>query len=118
MKHAEKETRPYLESSQAEVSAAEKVQAMTFMEVFLQDSLDNRQPSTIYLINGIKLEGYVMAFDHETIVYRRDANAKPFGVSRAAVASFLPEGASLSRDVERHRHSNGSEHASKTTASR
>lgn len=106
MKHGEKETRSYLESSQDAASVAEKVKTMTYMEVLLQDSMDNRQPSTIYLINGIKLEGFVVAFDHETIVYRRDdPGAKPFGVSRAAVASFLPEGASLSRDTDRHRHS-------------
>lgn len=117
MKQGERETRPYLESSQDNLSVAEKAKNMTYMEVLLQDSLDNKQPSTIYLINGIKLEGYVMAFDHETIVYRRDAGAKPFGVSRAAVASFLPEGASLSRDIDRHRHA-GPSHAGATSAAR
>lgn len=117
MKHGEKEARSYLESSQDAESVVEKAKAMTYMEVLLQDSLDNKQPSTIYLINGIKLEGFVMAFDHETIVYRRDAGAKPFGVSRAAVASFLPEGASLSRDLERHRHIS-SDHSGKTSTAR
>ena len=52
---------------------------------------------SIYLINGIKLEGYVMGFDHESILYQRDLRSEPFGINRAAVASFLPEGAALSR---------------------
>ncbi len=95
MKHTEKDI-PYLESSQ-DPSVVEKVRSMTFMEVLYQDTIDNRQASTIYLINGIKLEGYVMGFDHESILYRRDAQSEPFGISRAAVASFLPEGASLNR---------------------
>jgi sRNA-binding regulator protein Hfq len=100
----EKDQVPCLEARQP--SATEKAQKMTFMEVLLQDSVDAKQPSTIYLINGIKLEGFVMAFDHESIVYQRDLHSKPFGVNRSAVASFLPEGASLSRynaDPEQHR---------------
>lgn len=118
MKHGERETRSYLESSHDDVSVLEKAKNMTYMEVLFQDSLDSKLPSTIYLINGIKLEGYILAFDRETVVYQRDSSTKPFGVSRAAIASFLPEGASLSRDLERHRHSNGFDNASKSNASR
>ena len=95
MKHAEKEV-SYLESNQGP-DVAEKVKSMTFMEVLYQDSMDSHRPSTIYLINGIKLEGYVMGFDHESILYQRDLRSEPFGINRAAVASFLPEGAALSR---------------------
>ncbi len=95
MKHAEKDI-PYLESSK-DTSVVEKAKSMTFMEVLYQDSIDSRKPSTIYLINGIKLEGYMMGFDHESILYQRDSKSEPFGISRAAIASFLPEGAALSR---------------------
>lgn len=98
MKHSEKDI-PYLESSQ-DPSVVEKAKSMTFMEVLYQDSMDSHKPSTIYLINGIKLEGYVMGFDHESILYQRDTRSEPFGVNRAAVASFLPEGAALSRHNE------------------
>jgi RNA chaperone Hfq len=95
VKHTEKEM-PYLESSQ-DPSMMEKAKSMTFMEVLYQDSVNSRRPSTIYLINGIKLEGYVMGFDHESILYQRDTKSEPFGINRSAVASFLPEGAALSR---------------------
>ncbi len=83
-----------------EPSLAAKAKSMTFMEVLLQDSIDAKQPSTIYLINGIKLEGFVMAFDHDSILYQRDLRSKPFGINRAAIASFLPDGASLSRPTQ------------------
>ena len=41
-------------------------------DVFLNQIRKNKIPVTVFLINGVKLQGYVSGFDNFSILLRRD----------------------------------------------
>jgi host factor-I protein len=54
--------------------AVERVQPV--QEVFLRHLRDQRVPVTMFLVNGIKLQGYVTAFDSFCILLTRDGQSQ------------------------------------------
>ena len=59
-------------------------------EVFLIHVRKNRIPLTIYLVNGVKLQGVIIWFDKHTILLRRDTTSQL--IYKHAISTIVPHG--------------------------
>jgi len=66
--------------------AAEKSQNV--QDVFLNHIRKNKVPVTIFLVNGVKLQGIVTWFDNFSVLLRRDAH--PQLVYKHAISTVMP----------------------------
>ena len=66
--------------------AVERVQAV--QDVFLRHLQDHRVPVTMFLKNGIKLQGYVASFDSFCVLLTRDD--QPQIIYKHAISSIQP----------------------------
>ena len=65
--------------------------------MFLQHLQQHGLPVTVFLVNGVKLQGVIPQFDHETIILRRDGHTQL--VYKHAVSTIMPV-AAMSHFVE------------------
>src|ERR671919_768809 len=68
------------------VMSAEKTQNV--QDVFLNHIRKNKIPVTIFLINGVKLQGVVSSFDNFSLLLRRDGHVQL--VYKHAVSTVMP----------------------------
>jgi len=61
---------------------------MTLQDAFLNHLRKNKIPSTIFLVNGVKLQGMITSFDNFSILLRRDGHAQL--VYKHAVSTVMP----------------------------
>jgi host factor-I protein len=74
-------------NSQREESVmSEKNQSV--QDVFLNNIRKNKIPVTIFLINGVKLQGIVTWFDQFSVLLRRDAHSQL--VYKHAISTIMP----------------------------
>ena len=66
--------------------AVERVQAV--QEVFLRHLQDHKVPVTMFLKNGIKLQGYVTAFDSFCVLLTRDGQSQI--IYKQAISTIHP----------------------------
>jgi host factor-I protein len=66
--------------------AAEKSQNV--QDVFLNHIRKNKVPVTIFLVNGVKLQGIVTWFDNFSVLLRRDAHSQL--VYKHAISTVMP----------------------------
>ena len=66
--------------------AAEKSQNV--QDVFLNNIRKNKIPVTIFLVNGVKLQGIVTWFDNFSVLLRRDAHSQL--VYKHAISTVMP----------------------------
>ena len=66
--------------------ASEKAQNV--QEVFLNNIRKNKTPVTIFLVNGVKLQGIVTWFDNFSLLLKRDAHAQL--VYKHAISTIMP----------------------------
>jgi host factor-I protein len=66
--------------------AAEKTQNV--QDVFLNHIRKNKTPVTIFLVNGVKLQGIVTWFDNFSVLLRRDAHTQL--VYKHAISTVMP----------------------------
>lgn len=59
-------------------------------EVFLNHLRKNKTPVTVFLVNGVKLQGVVTWFDNFSILLRRDGQAQL--VYKHAISTIMPLG--------------------------
>jgi host factor-I protein len=57
-------------------------------DVFLNYIRKNKTPVTIFLINGVKLQGIVTWFDNFSVLLRRDAHSQL--VYKHAISTVMP----------------------------
>lgn len=57
-------------------------------EVFLNHIRKNKTPVTIFLVNGVKLQGIVTWFDNFSVLLRRDAHSQL--VYKHAISTVMP----------------------------
>ncbi len=57
-------------------------------DVFLNHIRKNRVPVTIFLVNGVKLQGIVTWFDNFSVLLRRDAHSQL--VYKHAISTVMP----------------------------
>jgi len=60
----------------------------TVQDLFLQHLQEHGLPVTVFLVNGVKLQGVIPRFDHETIILRRDGHTQL--VYKHAVSTIMP----------------------------
>ena len=68
--------------------AAEKTQNL--QDTFLNYVRKNKTPLTIFLINGVKLQGIVSWFDNFCVLLRRDGHSQL--VYKHAISTIMPSG--------------------------
>lgn len=73
---------------------AEKNQSV--QDVFLNKIRKEKQTVTIFLVNGVKLQGIVTWFDNFSILLRRDSHAQL--VYKHAISTIMPGGPLNLRD--------------------
>ena len=66
--------------------ANEKSQSV--QDVFLNNIRKNKMPVTIFLVNGVKLQGIVTWFDNFSVLLRRDAHSQL--VYKHAISTVMP----------------------------
>ncbi len=66
--------------------AAERSQNV--QDVFLNHIRKNKTPVTIFLVNGVKLQGVVTWFDNFCVLLRRDAHSQL--VYKHAISTVMP----------------------------
>src|SRR3954453_862306 len=69
--------------------ATEKQQNL--QDVFLNHVRKNKVPVTVFLINGVKLQGVISSFDNFCLLLRRDGHAQL--VYKPAVSTVMPSAA-------------------------
>ena len=65
---------------------ADRVQNL--QDTFLNHVRKNKTPLTIFLINGVKLQGIVSWFDNFCVLLRRDGHSQP--VYKHAISTIMP----------------------------
>jgi host factor-I protein len=68
--------------------AGEKSQNV--QDVFLNHIRKNKMPVTIFLVNGVKLQGIVTWFDNFSVLLRRDQHSQL--VYKHAISTVMPAG--------------------------
>ncbi len=59
-------------------------------DVFLNHVRKNKTPVTVFLVNGVKLQGIVTWFDVNTMLLRRDGQSQL--VYKHAISTLMPQG--------------------------
>ena len=59
-------------------------------DVFLNHVRKNKTPLTVFLINGVKLQGVVTWFDNLSMLLRRDGHSQL--VYKHAISTVMPQG--------------------------
>jgi len=73
-------------SEQGKVMAAERTQNL--QDTFLNYVRKNKVPLTIFLVNGVKLQGVVTWFDNFCLLLRRDGHSQL--VYKHAISTIMP----------------------------
>jgi host factor-I protein len=68
--------------------SSEKTQNL--QDVFLNHIRKNKTPVTIFLVNGVKLQGIVTWFDNFSVLLRRDHHSQL--VYKHAISTVMPTG--------------------------
>ena len=68
--------------------AAEKTQNL--QDVFLNHIRKNKIPVTVFLVNGVKLQGIISWFDNFSVLLRRDSHSQL--VYKHAISTVMPAG--------------------------
>jgi host factor-I protein len=63
--------------------------AATLQDAFLNHVRKNKIPLTVFLVNGVKLQGIVTWFDNFCVLLKRDAFAQL--VFKHAVSTIMPD---------------------------
>jgi len=67
---------------------AEKTQNV--QDVFLNHVRKNKTPVTVFLVNGVKLQGVISWFDNFSVLLRRDGHVQL--VYKHAISTVMPSG--------------------------
>ena len=62
--------------------------APSLQDIFLNHVRKNKVPLTVFLVNGIKLQGIVTWFDNFSILLKRDAQSQL--VYKHAISTIMP----------------------------
>lgn len=77
--------------------ATEKTQNV--QDVFLNHVRKNKTPVTVFLVNGVKLQGNITWFDNFSVLLRRDGSSQL--VYKHAISTVMPAGPIQLFDAEK-----------------
>lgn len=71
-----------------------KIMADSMQETFLNDLAKSQAPVFCFLVNGIKLEGFIIAYDQFSVMLasNRDAASSQL-IMKSAISTIVPKGA-------------------------
>jgi host factor-I protein len=79
--------------------------AQNLQDVFLNHVRKNKVPVTVFLVNGVKLQGFISWFDNFSVLLRRDGHVQL--IYKHAISTVMPgqpiqlfEGASDNGDAD------------------
>ncbi len=75
--------------------------AQNLQDTFLNYVRKNKTPLTIFLVNGVKLQGIVTWFDNFCVLLRRDGHSQL--VYKHAISTIMPGDAACSSSSRRRR---------------
>ncbi len=64
--------------------------AQNMQDIFLNNCRKDKKPVTIYLVNGVKLQGTITGFDNFSVVLRRSQQSQL--VYKHSIATVVPSG--------------------------
>jgi host factor-I protein len=64
--------------------------SQNLQDVFLNNIRKNKTPVTVFLVNGVKLQGIVTWFDNFSVLLRRDNHSQL--VYKHAISTVMPAG--------------------------
>lgn len=82
---------------------AEKIQNV--QDVFLNKIRKEKMPVTVFLVNGVKLQGIVTWFDNFCLLLRRETHVQL--IYKHAISTIMPGGPLNLNDEEKERDSEG-----------
>ncbi len=62
--------------------------SQNIQDVFLNNVRKNKTPVTVFLVNGVKLQGIITWFDNFSVLLRRDAQSQL--VYKHAISTVMP----------------------------
>jgi host factor-I protein len=77
---------PRNQKSRGKKMSSEKSQNV--QDVFLNNVRKNKMPVTVFLVNGVKLQGIITWFDNFSVLLRRDAHSQL--VYKHAISTVMP----------------------------
>jgi host factor-I protein len=77
--------------------------SQNLQDVFLNNIRKNKTPVTVFLVNGVKLQGIVTWFDNFSVLLRRDNHSQL--VYKHAISTVMPTTPIQLFDPEREGHS-------------
>jgi host factor-I protein len=86
MRHAVPRTKKNKISERIGTMSSDKPQNL--QDVFLNNIRKNKTPVTVFLVNGVKLQGIVTWFDNFCVLLRRDAHSQL--VYKHAISTVMP----------------------------
>jgi host factor-I protein len=78
-------------------------------DVFLNHVRKNKTPVTVFLVNGVKLQGIVTWFDVNTMLLRRDGQSQL--IYKHAISTLMPQGPLQLFEQNGHSHSEHEENS-------
>ena len=85
--------------------AAEKTQNL--QDVFLNHIRKNKIPVTVFLVNGVKLQGIISWFDNFSVLLRRDSHSQL--VYKHAISTVMPAGPIQLFDPDKQKEAEGND---------
>ena len=85
--------------------AAEKTQNL--QDVFLNHIRKNKIPVTVFLVNGVKLQGIISWFDNFSVLLRRDSHSQL--VYKHAISTVMPAGPIQLFDPDKEKEADGND---------
>lgn len=67
----------------------EKGKSQSVQDVFLNQLRKNKAPVTVFLLNGIKLQGIITWFDNFSVLLRRDGHTRL--VYKHSISTVMPD---------------------------
>jgi host factor-I protein len=79
---------PYWQPAAQQEAKNMSEKAQNVQDVFLNHLRKNKTPVTIFLVNGVKLQGIVTWFDNFSVLLRRDGHSQL--VYKHAISTIMP----------------------------
>ena len=70
------------------MSEGKECKSQNVQDVFLNHLRKNKTPTTVFLVNGVKLQGIITWFDNFSILLRREAHAQL--IYKHAISTVMP----------------------------
>lgn len=86
--------------------------SVNVQDAFLNHIRKNKTPLTVFLVNGVKLQGTITWFDTNTILLRREGHAQL--IYKHAISTLMPHGPVSILDYQNNYHDRDERYTNQT----